>query len=278
MRLRLEPVAEGASPPRRAPPRASMDPPLQCEISDSIAEISLARPPVNALDLRLLERLIETLRQAAADRNVRAVVLTSALPGRFCAGLDLRELLGQSETQVRRYLEKLYVELGDVQYNLGKPSIAAVNGAARGGGMTLAISCDVLIAGESATFGYPEIDLGLVPAIHFAHLPGIVGRHRAFELLFSGRSFGAEEASSLGLASRVVPDDKVQSEALALARHFAAKPLTAMRLGRAAFMHANDYRRKIADAVDVFCNVVTSDDAQEGLRAFLEKRPPRESE
>ena len=79
-----------------------MDPPLQCEISDSIAEISLARPPVNALDLRLLERLIETLRQAAADRNVCAVVLTSALPGRFCAGLDLRELLGQSETQVRR--------------------------------------------------------------------------------------------------------------------------------------------------------------------------------
>ena len=140
-----------------------MDPLLQCEISDSIAEISLARPPVNALDLRLLERLIETLRQAAADRNIRAVVLTSALPGRFCAGLDLRELLDQSETQVRRYLEKLYVELGDAQYNLGKPSIAAVNGAARGGGMTLAISCDVLIAGESATFGYPEIDLGLAP-------------------------------------------------------------------------------------------------------------------
>src|SRR2546430_1546515 len=82
-------------------------------------------------------------------------------------------------------------------------------------------SCDVLIAGESTTFGYPEIDLGLLPAIHFAHLPGIVGRHRAFELLFSGRSFGAEEARSLGLASRVVPDAKVRSEALALARHFA---------------------------------------------------------
>jgi enoyl-CoA hydratase len=252
-----------------------MDPPVRFEVADSIAEISLARPPVNALDLALLERLIEALRQAASNRNIRAVVLTSAVPGRFCAGLDLRALLDQSETQVRRYLEKLYVELADVQYNLGKPSIAAVTGAARGGGMTLAISCNVLIAGESATFGYPEIDLGLVPAIHFAHLPSIVGRHRAFELLFSGRSFKAEEARSLGLISRVIADDKVRSEALALAGSFAAKPVDAMRLGRAAFMRANDYRRKIADAVDVFCSIATSDDAQERLRAFLEKRAPR---
>lgn len=256
-------------------PAASRDPPLRYEVSDNIAEISLAHPPVNALDLPLIERLIETLRQAAVDRNIRAVVLGSALPGRFSAGLDLRELLGQSETQVRRYLEKLYVELADVQYNLGKPSIAAVTGTARGGGMTLAISCDVLIAGESTTFGYPEIDRGLLPAIHFAHLPGIVGRHRAFELLFSGRSFSAQEATSLGLVSRVAPDESVRNEALALARTFAAKAPTAMRLGRAAFMRANDHRRKVADAVDVFCSSVASDDAQEGLRAFLEKRPPR---
>ncbi len=255
-----------------------MGPHLRCEVSDNIAEISLARPPVNALDLPLLERLIETLRQLASDRTVRAVVLTSAVPARFCAGLDLRALLDQSEAQVRRYLEKLYMELADVQYNLGKPSIAAVTGAARGGGMTLAISCDVLIAGESATFGYPEIDLGLVPAIHFAHLPGIVGRHRAFELLFSGRSFGADEANSLGLVSRIAPDESVLTEAMALARSFAAKSPAAMKLGRTAFMRANDYRRKTAEAVDVFCNAAMSEDAQEGLRAFLEKRPPRWSE
>ncbi|HEY7243459.1 MAG TPA: enoyl-CoA hydratase/isomerase family protein [Xanthobacteraceae bacterium] len=252
-----------------------MVPPLRCEISDSIAEISLARPPVNALDLPLLDRLMEKLRQVGSDRTVRAVVLTSGLPGRFCAGLDLRALLDQSEAQVRRYLEKLYIELADVQYNLGKPSIAAVTGAARGGGMTLAISCDVLIAGESSTFGYPEIDLGLVPAIHFAHLPAIVGRHRAFELLFSGRSFGADEATLLGLVSRVAPDESVRAQALALARSFAAKSPAAVRLGRAAFMRANDYRRKIAEAVDVFCNAARSEEAQEGLRAFLDKRPPR---
>ncbi len=249
---------------------------LRYDVSDRIAEISLERPPVNALSLSLLEQLIEAFGRAAADENVRAVVLTSAVPRRFSAGLDLDMLLGKSGTDVRRFLDKLYVELADVQYNLGKPSIAAVGGAARGGGMTLAISCDVLVAGESATFGYPEIDIGLVPAIHFVHLPRIVGRHRAFELLFTGRSFGADEAASLGLVSRIVPDEKLRDEARALARIFATKSRTTMRLGRAAFMRANDldYRRSIANAVEHFCNVATTADAQEGLRAFTEKRAP----
>jgi enoyl-CoA hydratase/carnithine racemase len=247
---------------------------LRYDVSDHIAEISLARAPVNALSLALLEQLLAALQRAAADDNVRAVVLTSALPRRFSAGLDLRLLLGEPAAEARRFLQKLYVELADVQYNLGKPSIAAVGGAARGGGMTLAISCDVLLAGASATFGYPEIELGLVPAIHFVHLPKIVGRHRAFELLFSGRTFGAEEAFSLGLVSRIVPDEELREEARALARLLAGKSRTAMRLGRAQFLHGNDNRRSIADAVENFCKVAATADAQEGLRAFIEKRAP----
>ena len=247
---------------------------LRYDVSGQIAEISLARPPVNALSLSLLEQLIAALRRAAADENVRAVVLTSALPRRFSAGLDLRLLLGKPASEVRELLDKLYVELAYAQYNLGKPSIAAVGGSARGGGMTLAISCDVLLAGKSATFGYPEIDLGLIPAIHFVHLPRIVGRHRAFELLFSGRTFDGEEAASFGLVSRIVPDEKVRDEARALARVFATKPRTAMRLGRAAFLRANDDRRGIGEAVENFCNVAATADAQEGVGAFIEKRLP----
>jgi enoyl-CoA hydratase/carnithine racemase len=247
---------------------------LRYDVSDQIAEISLARPPVNALSLALLEQLIAALRRAAADETVRAVVLTSALAHRFSAGLDLRLLLGKPAAEVRRLLDKLYVELLNAQSNLGKPSIAAVGGAARGGGMTLAISCDVILAGEGATFGYPEIDLALVPAIHFAHLPRIVGRHRAFELLFSGRTFGAQEAFSLGLVSRIVPDEKVREEARAMARVFATKSPSAMRLGRAQFLRANDDRRRIAEAVENFCTVAATADAQEGMRAFIEKRSP----
>src|SRR5437588_7703081 len=246
---------------------------LRYEVSGGIAEISLARPPVNALSLSLLEQLIAALRRTAADDEVRAVVLTSSVPRRFSAGLDLAML--KSPADVRGLLDKLYVELAGVQRDLGKPSIAAVGGAARGGGMTLAISCDVLIAGQSATFGYPEIDLGLIPAIHFLHLPRIVGRHRAFELLFSGRAFGAEEAASLGLLSRVVPDETLRAEAHAMGRAFADKPRTAMRLARAAFLRANDDRRGIAEAVANFCDVAATAEAQEGMRAFIEKRTPK---
>ena len=244
------------------------------ESQHRIAQISIERPPVNALNLPVLEGLIAALRRAAADDDIRAVVLASAVPRRFSAGLDLNLVLGKSTAQVRALLDKLYLELGEVQYHLGKPSIAAVAGAARGGGMTLAISCDVLIAGESASFGYPEIDLGLPPAIHFAHLPRIVGRPRAFELLFSGRSFSADEACSLGLVSRVVPDERVLEEARELAGVFASKSPNAVRLGRAAFMSINDYRRAIAEAAEIFCNIATTDEAQEGIRAFTQQRAP----
>jgi enoyl-CoA hydratase len=245
-------------------------------VSEQIARITLGRPPVNALTLDMVRGIVVALRRAAADDDVRAVILTSALPRRFCAGLQLDLVLGQSGDTIRELVGTLYLDLHDAQRDLGKPSIAAVGGAARGGGMTLAISCDVILAGASATFGYPEIDIGVLPAIHFAHLPRIVGRHRAFELLFSGRSFGAQEALDLGLVSRVVADAELAEAAYALAKNFAGKSPAATRLGRAAFMRQNDdgERRRIADAVEDFARAATSEAAQEGIRAFLEKRKP----
>jgi enoyl-CoA hydratase len=253
------------------------DPGISYTVADRVARITLNRPPVNALSLDTIRAIVAALRRAAADHEARAVVLTSAVPRRFCAGLDLSLLLGKSGEQVREVLHALYVDLHDVQYNLGKPSIAAVGGAARGGGMTIAISCDVILAGDHATFGYPEINIGVLPAIHFAHLPRIVGRHRAFELLFSGRSFDAREAFDLGLISKIVPDDELDATAMALAADFATKPPAVMGLARAAFMRQNDldYRRSVASAVEDFCNVATTAAAQEGTRAFLEKRPPK---
>ena len=245
-------------------------------VSDRIARITLNRPPVNALTLEMIRALVAALTRAAADEAVRALILSSAAPGRFCAGLDLDLLLDADGGRIRKFLQALYLDLHDAQRALGKPSIAAVGGAARGGGMTLAISCDVIIAASSATFGYPEIDIGVLPAIHFAHLPRIVGRHRAFELLFSGRSFGAQEAFDLGLVSKVVADAELEAAGLTLARIFAAKSPAAMRLGRAAFMRQNDgdERQRIADAVEDFCQAAGSAAAREGIRAFVEKRKP----
>jgi enoyl-CoA hydratase/carnithine racemase len=255
----------------------SKDTRIRYDVSGGIAWIRLASPPVNALDLAMVRGVIAGLNLAAADDGVRAVVIASAVAKRFCAGLDIVALAGRSPDEVRTLVHELYVGLFEAQYQLGKASIAAVNGAARGGGMTLAVSCDVVLAGESATFGYPEIDLGVLPAIHFVHLPRIVGRHRAFELLFTARAFAADDAAALGVINRVVPDAQLEAEALNLARDFAAKPEAAMRAGRAAFMRQidRDYRCNIAEAVDDFCAILATDAAQARIRAFAEKNRPK---
>lgn len=249
---------------------------VRYEVREGVAEITLEHLPVNALTEEMVGQLLDAMQRAATDQAARAVVLASAVPRRFCAGLDLEALNAASPGKIHSLLEKLYTALCDAQFRLGKPSIAAVAGSARGGGMTLAISCDMLVAGRSASFGYPEIDVGLLPAIHFTHLPRVVGRHRAFDLLFTGRTFGAEEAAGLGIVSRVVDDSAVMEEARSLAQMLASKAPAAMRIGRAAFLRAidSDYRRGVAGAVETFCTVAVSDDGREGVAAFCEKRPP----
>jgi enoyl-CoA hydratase/carnithine racemase len=249
---------------------------IEYSVRDGIAEISMSRPPANALDEAMLVDLLAALRRAAGDRDTRAVILHSAISGRFCAGLDLKVASAAGAEQLYDVTRKLYIELFDVQFNLEKPSISAVAGAARGGGMTVAVSSDMIVAAASATFGYPEIDNGLLPAIHYVHLPRVVGRQRAFDLLFTGRTFSATEAFSLGLINRVVPDDEVLDAARAIARTLASKPPEAVRRGRAAFMSALDqnYRREIAAAVENFCNVANGEEARERLAAFAERHKP----
>jgi len=243
-------------------------------VADHIATITLARPPLNAFSIAFLDQIIAALRRASADPDARVVILASGIEKMFCAGLDLDIILGSDDATIRAFLNRLYIELWDVQGNMGKPTIAAVDGAARGGGMTLAISCDMIIAGEKASFGYPEINLALPPAIHFAHLHRILGRYRAFDLLFTARTFDAHEALNLGLASRVAPH--ALPEALAAARVIAEKSPAAIAFSRAAFHREadRDYTEAVARAVDDFCKLATSRDAQEGLRAFLETRKP----
>ena len=249
---------------------------LKLTIKNSIANICLKRSPINAFSIDFLNEILITLREVNNKKDVLAVMVSSSIPNIFCAGLDLDILIDKPILEVRKFLELLYIELWDTQYNMNKPTIAVIDGAARGGGMTLAISCDMIIASDKASFGYPEIDLGLLPAIHFNHLPKIVGRYRAFDLLFSGRKFDADEAFSMGLINKQVPRANLLDEATKIATVFTNKSPTAIKLGRAAFVRTNDldYRRGVANAVEDFCNAAMTPDAQEGLKAFLEKRKP----
>lgn len=251
-------------------------PAIAYDVRNNVAEILFDNPPVNALSEEMLDEYLASLERASKDPAVRAVIVGSRVPGRFCAGLNLAAIHAGETGKVRALLDRLYVGMTEIQFNMGKPTIAAVGGTARGGGMTVAISCDMIVASKSATFGYPEIDAGVLPSIHFTHLPRIVGRHRAFEILFTGRTFDTGEAVSLGLVCRVAEDGQELEKARELAQVICGKSAEVVRLGRAAFMQANDngYRQAVAAAADSFCNVAATDDAREGIAAFVEKRRP----
>jgi enoyl-CoA hydratase/carnithine racemase len=249
---------------------------LDYTVCERVAEITMRRAPVNAIDHALIEDINDAYRKAKADPEVRAIILTSAFERSFSAGMDLAMIRNARGLDLRRYLEKLYFEMHDLQYRMGKPTIAALTGPARAAGVTLAVSCDVLVASETASLGYPEILVGVIPAMHFVHLPRQIGRHKAFELLFSGRPISATDACAMGLVNKVVPADQVMAEARNIARDFAAKSPVVMQLARDSFMRANDfeYRRAIENVVETICNIIETDDAREGLNAFNEKRQP----
>ena len=245
-------------------------------VSGGIAELMLDRAPVNALSMPLIDALLAALAKARDDETVRAVTIGSAHKV-FCAGLDLDLVRGKPGIETKKFLEKLYFALNDMQYRMGKPTIAAIDGAVRAGGMTIAISCDMIIAGDASTFGYPEIDVGLIPAIHFVQLPRLIGKHQAFGPLFLGDPFDAATAYRMGLLSEVVPKGTALDRAREVSRRLAAKSSSIMKIGRDAFMRAidADFRRSVENAAESFALVATTEDCQEGLNAFVEKRTPR---
>ena len=250
---------------------------ISYSVNNKVAEILFNNPPVNALSIEMLEQFLGYLEKAGKDDEVRAVIIGSQVSGRFSAGLNLKAVDEQGTQTFRKLLDLLYIKMTHVQFNLGKPSITAIDGTARGGGMTIAISCDLIVASKDASFGYPEIDAGVLPSIHFTHLPRIIGKHRAFDLLFTGRSFYVDEAYRLGLVSRIADEGKALEEARALAQVLAAKPKRVVEFGRQAFVQNNDngYQLGVLAAADSFCSIASEKDALEGIRAFVEKREAR---
>jgi enoyl-CoA hydratase len=246
------------------------------EVKGRVAVIALNRAPVNAIDFPMIDAIHAAYRQAECDKGVRAVVLTSALPRMFCGGMDLKMVAAGDVLNLRSFLHKFYVETMNIQYAMTKPTIVAVNGPARGAGMTLSITSDMIYAADDIDLGYPEVDVGVLPAIHFVHLPRQISRHKAFELLFTGKPIGALEAEQLGIISHAVPRDELMHLAIEMAEIFADKSPTIMALGRQSWMRANDldYRRNVESQIESLCNVFSTPDGREGLAAFVEKRKP----
>jgi len=258
---------------RRGAGGSPLEPP---ELLDGVALVTLNRPrALNALSFALLLRLAEVVEALDADPECRAIVITGAGTRAFAAGADVAELAGQTA-------ESLASAPGfrgwDRVSAVATPTIAAVRGYALGGGAELALACDMLVAGDDATFGQPEINLGIIPgAGGTQRLARAVGKARTMDLVLTGRRVPAAEADHLGLLTRLVPAGETLAAALDLAAAVAAQPQDAVRAAVAAVRAAFEgpLEEGLLVERDLFRALFGTPDQEEGMRAFLERREPR---
>lgn len=247
------------------------------EVRDRVATITLDQPEKrNPLSATMLRELRAALEAARSDPQTRVVVLTGAGDRAFCAGADLSGF-SEKRSELDRHLERGdFVGLFTSIERLGKPIIACVNGHALAGGLGLALACDLVVAADTATFGTPEINVGLWPMMVMAIIGRNLPRKRAMELYMTGERIDAQRALEWGIVNRVVPAGEVRATAHALALTLAAKSPLVMALGRHAFYTTADLDQETAlqYLVAQLTLVTLSDDAKEGVRAFLEKRAP----
>jgi enoyl-CoA hydratase len=242
----------------------------------TVALVELDNPPLNLVTAAMTERLGAALDRVAADPGVRAVVVTGAGERAFCAGSDVKEFEGLAGRVAERklLLEKLvYRKLAELRV----PTIAAIDGDALGGGLELALCCDLRVASARARLGMPEVRLGVIPGSGGTQrLPRVVGPARAKELILVGDLLGAEAAGRIGLVNAVVPAGEALAEAKAMAEKIARRGPLAVREAKRLIDLAPDVELDagLAAELDASERVFASGDMLEGARAFFEKRPP----
>jgi len=242
---------------------------------DGVRVLTLDRPPVNALGRELVEDLARACESLAADGTARAVVVRSA-GKHFCAGADLKERREMTEDEVRAFVPRLAGACNALAA-LPVPTVAAVRGAAAGGGCELALACDLRILSEDATIGLRETALAILPgAGGTQRLPRLIGLARAKRWIFTARLHGAREALEDGVADRVVPPADLDREARALAQTIASNGPVAVRLAKRAIERGWDLPMDRALELEWECyqGVLGTEDRVEALRAFAEKRTP----
>jgi enoyl-CoA hydratase/carnithine racemase len=246
---------------------------------ENIAVVVVENPPMNVLSSKVTEELLGCFKEINAVENCRAMIITGAGEKAFLAGADINELaeIIRTSTSTLPYTKKLHEAFNYLE-NLPIPSIAAINGFALGGGLELALACDIRIASEKALLGVPEIKLGLFPgAGGTQRLPRLIGTSLAKEMLFSGEPITAVESLRIGLVNKVVPHGEVLSSARKLARLLASRSGTALRLVKEAVNRGMKLSLEEGCKVesDLLDRAFRTEDAREGVRSFLEKREAR---
>jgi enoyl-CoA hydratase/3-hydroxyacyl-CoA dehydrogenase len=238
---------------------------------DDIAVLWLDNPPANSLAPNVIEGLEQAW--AEVDGSARALIVASPNPALFCAGADIKAFTKMDEAGGRDLLDRAHALFRAFETSRTM-TIAAVNGMALGGGCELAMACDVRLAGQSASFGQPEINLGIIPGFGGTQrLPRLVGPAKALEMNATGEPISAHEAYEYGLVNRVVADHELFDAALSWARKFARQaPVALEQIKRVS--HAGDLDEGIEAEKQGFATAFSSQDAREGISAFLEKRSP----
>jgi enoyl-CoA hydratase len=231
----------------------------------------------NMLSGQMLAELVDAMRTARDDEEARAVVLTGAGDKAFCAGADLGGFAADVPLVAKHFASDLFLEFFRLMPRLGKPSLCAVNGHVLAGGMGLALSCDLVIAREGATFGTPEINIGAFPYMIMAIIYRNVPRKKVNEMMLLGERLSAEQAVELGLANKVVPAGELDAAVADWAAKLASKSPVLMRLGHDAMYRQQDMA--LDDALEFLRSqlslTLTTEDIVEGVTAFFEKRDPQ---
>jgi enoyl-CoA hydratase/carnithine racemase len=251
---------------------------IRLEKTGPLAIVTLTNPPLNVLHPQMIRELDTCFTALATDPEVVVAILTGAGPRAFCAGFDIKEfpaLMAPGGAEPLATL--LHSSLGKIDH-LGKPTLAAVNGLALGGGLEVAMTCDIRIVAENAQLGQPEIKLGLLPgAGGTQRLPRLVGEGIAKELMYTGESINATEAYRIGLANKVVPAGEALATAQQMGHMIAQRAGVALRYIQQAVDRGlnTTLEEGLQIEADLFAKVFQTEDVREGVDAFINKRTPR---
>jgi enoyl-CoA hydratase len=248
------------------------------EVSNGVATVTLNDPEKrNMLSGSMLSEVVAAMEAARDSEEVRAVVLTGAGDKVFCAGADLGGFAADATLVQKHYASDLFLEFFRLMPRLGKPSLCAANGHVLAGGLGLALSCDLVIAKEGATFGTPEINVGAFPYMIMALIYRNVPRKKVAEMLLLGDRMSAEDAVTYGIANKVVAGDEFDAAVADWATRLAGKSPLLMKLGHDAMYRQGDMA--LDDALEFLRSQLsltfTTEDLREGVAAFFEKREPK---
>jgi cyclohexa-1,5-dienecarbonyl-CoA hydratase len=240
---------------------------------DGVAKITVNRPPLNVLNVETLREISKVLEDVGKDDGIKVLVIAGAGEKAFSAGVEVKDHLPDKIEETLESFHRVFHLLAEIN----KTTVAVVRGFAYGGGCELASACDIVLAAEDAQFGQQEVKVGAIPTVATALLPRIIGRKKALEIIFTGDTITAAEAKQIGLVNEVYSAGELDKAAKEIIEKFKKKSSVVLKLIKMAVYQGinKDFKEALDGVTDIYLNrLIKTEDAVEGLKAFLEKRKP----